>query len=110
MELVVLGLSHQTAPIDVRERLAVVPAEIEVTLQRLVALPGVSEAALISTCNRVEIYAAAADGRAALASLRDQLRAQADGLEIDAHLRDRLGREALLHLFRVAASLDSLVV
>jgi len=110
MELVVIGLSHQTAPVSVRERLAVVPTEIDARLRALVELSGVSEAALVSTCNRVEIYAASADAGAALGSLREHLRGQATGEEVDAHLYQRVGREALHHLFRVAASLDSLVL
>jgi glutamyl-tRNA reductase len=118
VELLVIGLSHQTAPLEVRERLAVVPAELEARLQDLLRLPGVVEAALLSTCNRVEIYLAAAEPRGALGAVRGHLRAAvgtpqtggagADGL--DRHLYERVGREAIHHLFRVASSLDSLVV
>ena len=119
MELIVIGLSHQTAPVEVRERLAVIPGEIENHLQQLVKLPGITEAALVSTCNRVEIYAAAADARAALGTLREHLHGGLAGgrgspieadPELDRHLYERVGREAVHHLFRVAASLDSLVV
>jgi glutamyl-tRNA reductase len=119
VELVVIGLSHQTAPVEVRERLAVIPNEIENHLQQLVRLPGVNEAALVSTCNRVEVYAAGADPRAALAILREHLHGGLAGSrvalggpdpELDRHLYERVGREAIHHLFRVAASLDSLVV
>jgi glutamyl-tRNA reductase len=119
VELIVIGLSHQTAPVEVRERLAVIPGEIENHLQQLVRLPGVAEVALVSTCNRVEIYAAAADARTALAALREHLHGGLAGSrtdsrgpdpELDRHLYERAGREAIHHLFRVAASLDSLVV
>jgi glutamyl-tRNA reductase len=119
VELIVIGLSHQTAPVEVRERLAVIPAEIENHLQQLVRLPGVSEAALVSTCNRVEVYAASTDARAALAAVRQHLHGEMAGSrrahtgidpELDRHLYERIGREAIHHLFRVAASLDSLVV
>jgi glutamyl-tRNA reductase len=117
VELVVIGLSHQTAPVEVRERLAVIPGEIENHLQQMVRLRGVSEVALVSTCNRVEIYAAAADARSALESLREHLhgglagsRTGAPDPELDRHLYERAGREAMHHLFRVASSLDSLVV
>jgi glutamyl-tRNA reductase len=117
LDLVVIGLSHQTAPVEVRERLAVIPGEIENHLQQLVRLPGVTEALLVSTCNRVEVYAAASDPRAALEALRDHLHGGLAGSrtggpdpEIDRHLYERVGREAVHHLFRVAASLDSLVV
>jgi glutamyl-tRNA reductase len=117
VELVIIGLSHQTAPLDVRERLAVIPAELEARLGELVRLPGVVEAALLSTCNRVEIYVAATDERGALSALRGHLRAAlsapelpGDGTALDRHLYERAGREAVHHLFRVASSLDSLVV
>ena len=119
MELIVIGLSHQTAPVEVRERLAVIPGEIESHLQQLVRLPGVTEAALVSTCNRVEVYAASSDARAALAAVRAHLHGGLAGSRtgtagfdpvLDRHLYERVGREALHHLFRVAASLDSLVV
>jgi glutamyl-tRNA reductase len=116
VDLIVIGLSHQTAPVEVRERLAVVPAEIETHLQQLVKLPGVAEAALVSTCNRVEVYAASADARAALTAVREHLHLGMTVVggsvdpELDRHLYERVGREAIHHLFRVAASLDSLVV
>lgn len=119
MDLIVIGLSHQTAPVEVREKLAVIPAEIENHLQELVKLPGVSEAALVSTCNRVEVYAASSDARAALTAVREHFHGGLAGSrtsggafdpELDRHLYERVGREAVHHLFRVAASLDSLVV
>jgi glutamyl-tRNA reductase len=119
VELIIIGLSHQTAPVEVRERLAVIPGEIETHLLQLVKLPGVAEAALLSTCNRVEVYAASADARTALGAVREHLhgglagsRTGAGGFDpvLDRHLYERVGREAIHHLFRVAASLDSLVV
>jgi glutamyl-tRNA reductase len=115
VDLVVIGVSHQTAPLEVRERLAVIPAEMEARLQELVRLPAVGEATLLSTCNRVEIYVASPEARGALGALRSQLRAaltgkEGDGSELDRHLYERVGREAIHHLFRVACSLDSLVV
>jgi glutamyl-tRNA reductase len=114
MDLVVIGLSHRTAPVSLRERLATAPGETEARLRALAALPGVREAALISTCNRVEIYASASDGAEALASLRAHLRGHVPGSgadrELDPHLFAWSGRDAVLHLFRVAASLDSLVI
>jgi glutamyl-tRNA reductase len=116
VELLVIGLSHQTAPLDVRERLAVIPAEMEARLQQLVLLPGVREVALLSTCNRVEIYVASAEARGVLGALRAHLRgaivqgAGSEAIVLDRHLYERVGREAIHHLFRVASSLDSLVL
>jgi glutamyl-tRNA reductase len=113
IDLLVLGVSHRTAPVAVRERLAVVPEAIAEVLAELAGLPAVREAALLSTCNRVEIYAAvAADGDQAARGLAELLarRAGVTALELGAHLYERRDAEAVQHLFRVAASLDSLVV
>jgi glutamyl-tRNA reductase len=106
-----------------RERLAVVPGEIEPRLQSLVGLDSVTEAVLLSTCNRIEIYAVTSDRITAFSSLHDHLceRLQHESVrardlgpmnpsELETHLYRRHGRAAVHHLFRVAASLDSLVV
>jgi len=70
IDVLILGVSHRTAPVAVRERLAVVPEALDGMLAELAALPSVREAALISTCNRVEIYAAVEDAdRAAVKRL-----------------------------------------
>jgi glutamyl-tRNA reductase len=107
-----LGLSHRTAPVAVRERLTVVPEQLDGLLRELAALPGVREAALLSTCNRVEIYAATSDREAALSALTTVLARHASmaEAELDPHLYARLEAEAVHHLFRVASSLDSLVI
>jgi glutamyl-tRNA reductase len=121
MQLFVTGLSHDTAPVGVRERLAIVPEALETWMKRVSGLPGVREAVVLSTCNRVEIYGVYADCDEALASVRalviEEMRAGArdPGAEppeqlYTRHMRERRQREAVLHLFRVAASLDSLVV
>jgi glutamyl-tRNA reductase len=109
-ELLVVGLSHRTAPVEVREKLAFPEDAIAPALKALGALPTIAEAMLISTCNRVEIYAATRDAAApsAVAEVRQFLMG---GRKIDgAQLYDRVGPEAVMHVFRVAASLDSLVV
>ena len=113
IDLLVLGVSHRTAPVAVRERLAVVPEAMAEVLAEMAALPAVREAALLSTCNRVEIYAAIeADGDQAAQALAESLarRAGVTALELAAHLYERRDAEAVQHLFRVASSLDSLVV
>lgn len=114
-ELIVLGLSHRTAPVAMRESLAVDPADAEGFVQTLRRLPGVGEATIISTCNRVEIYAATADRVSAFDALRGFLAQRLPGAgsgvgELETHLYRRAGRAAVHHLFRVASSLDSLVV
>lgn len=112
IDVVVLGLSHQTAPLAVREKLAVQAEEIEPVLRQIAALPGVREAALLCTCNRVEIYAVADDGEAALRAMGSDLavRAALADAELEPHLYARSDTQAVHHLFRVASSLDSLVI
>jgi glutamyl-tRNA reductase len=121
MELFVTGLSHRTAPVAVRERLAIVPGELEAHVRRLAAAAGMREVVVVSTCNRTEIYGAFSDADQAQRSVR-QLLIEALGaggplpdaedpeLVCARHLYTRERREAVLHLFRVADSLDSLVV
>jgi glutamyl-tRNA reductase len=112
LDVVVLGVSHRTAPVALREKLSVVPEQYEGTLRELKMLPGVREVALLSTCNRVEIYAVTSDPETALRAVGVDLARRAGMLEaeIEPHLYTRIERDALKHLFRVASSLDSLVV
>jgi glutamyl-tRNA reductase len=121
MELFVIGLSHRTAPVAVRERLAIAPGDLEATLKRVAALAGMREAVIVSTCNRVEIYGAYSDCDESVAGVRallaEQLAAGArpandpdPAVILGRHVYARLRREALHHLFRVSASLDSLVI
>jgi len=98
IDLLVLGVSHRTAPVGVRERLAVVPEAMDAVLAELTALPSVREAALLSTCNRVEIYAAVdADADRAVQGLCEALarRAGVTALELAAHLYERRDAEAV---------------
>jgi glutamyl-tRNA reductase len=107
----VVGLSHHTAPIHVRERMALERDQIEVLLKQLVAQPEIEEALVLSTCNRVEVMACAAAGvepERLDRAVRSQLSAIAEALA--PHLYGHLGPTGLRHLFRVACSLDSLVV
>jgi glutamyl-tRNA reductase len=112
IDLLVMGLSHRTAPLSVRERLAVAPEQIDETVRALAGLSPMREAALLSTCNRVEVYAASPDPDAAIAALRRLLaeRAETTEAELGPHLYVRVDVNAVHHLFRVAASLDSQVI
>ena len=110
LSLCVLGLSHRTAPIDVREKLAVPSDQVEETLRRLVTLPGVPEAMIVSTCNRVEVYAAVASPDAIELLRRTLVEGRALPQGLRAHLYSHEGQAAIRHLFRVVASLDSMVV
>jgi glutamyl-tRNA reductase len=111
--IVVVGLSHRTAPIAVREKLVLEAAGLPGFLRALVRRPVVGEALLVSTCNRVELVAAGRSGfDSDLESLAnaciEALVAHASG--IGPHLYAHLGGAAVRHLFRVAASLDSMVL
>ncbi|HEY3743220.1 MAG TPA: glutamyl-tRNA reductase, partial [Bryobacteraceae bacterium] len=104
----VAGLNHKTAPVELRERLAIGSDVLAETTRALLSRPGVQEAMILSTCNRVEVAVACEsrpDLTAALAKSR--------GLEaafIEPYVYRHEGTEALRHLFRVASSLDSMVV
>ncbi len=109
-KLFVVGVSHRTAPVDVRERVAFAEELLPAALKDALALPGVLEAMIVSTCNRVELYAGA-EGEGAQASLSHFLiegRALSESLRSHLYMHD--GEAALIHLFRVAASLDSMVL
>ncbi|HWP64635.1 MAG TPA: glutamyl-tRNA reductase [Candidatus Limnocylindria bacterium] len=110
--IVLIGLSHHTAPVELRERVAVPNGRLDGTLRELVRLPGVSEAAIVSTCNRVEVIACGPDGEA-LERMLPVFLAERHGVAVDdvtSRLYVHRDREAVRHLFRVAASLDSMVV
>mgnify|MGYP000954703325 FL=1 len=112
MHIVIVGLSHNTAPVEIREKLAFAPTAMEQPLRQMLALPAVAEGLIVSTCNRVELCAATKEPEAAIVELRRFL---ADFHEISAdEINDKLfeyqGEEAIRHLFRVASSLDSMVL
>lgn len=108
-ELLAVGLSHHTAPVEVRERLAFDESAVKHTLERLVLRDQIAEEAfLISTCNRVELYAVPRSIEAIQAFFGTYRGPK--GERLDSYLYWHRGREAVRHLFRVASSLDSLVV
>jgi glutamyl-tRNA reductase len=111
-ELFIVGLNHHTAPIAVREKLAVADGRFETLLPRLLSAPTIYEAVALSTCNRVELVAycepGLESGRALRASLCESTALNV--AECEAWLFEERGREAVRHVFRVASSLDSMVV
>jgi glutamyl-tRNA reductase len=112
MNIIVVGLSHKTASVDIREKVAFSPNNIEKPLHELVALEGIVEGIIVSTCNRVEIYATTRDIAGGIARIRRFL-ADWHHLPYDLlepHLYSYHGEEAIRHVFRVASSLDSMVV
>ena len=109
MTLSLIGVNHKTAPIALRERVAISRDELADTTLALAAMPGVTECMIVSTCNRVELLAAT-DGLDVRVS---DFLAQHFGVEpevLNPHLYEYYDQEAVSHLFRMAASLDSLVV
>ncbi len=108
MPLHVLGINHHSAPLEVREKLAFPPETQADALNSLAARPGVSEAVLVSTCNRTEVYCRADDMAAVRAWLRDE--AARAGLDIEGHLYAHSEAQAIRHAFRVASGLDSMVL
>jgi len=112
MNIIVVGLSHKTAPLEIREKVAFAAPRIEQPLREVAALPEIAEAIILSTCNRVEIYAATRDIAGGIARIKrflaDYHQIPFDKLE--PHLYGYHGENAIRHVFRVAASLDSLVM
>ncbi|MFC3501532.1 glutamyl-tRNA reductase [Micromonospora krabiensis] len=112
MKLLVVGASYRTAPVATLEQLAVPPAEFTRTLERLVAQPYVSEAVVVSTCNRVEVYAAVSGFHGGLGDICQVLGEHADcsPTALANHLYVHYDSAAVNHVFRVATGLDSMVV
>ena len=112
-EIVIVGLNHRSAPIEVRESVAVENSYVRVALGRLCDYPSVREGVILSTCNRVEIVAAASDSESAFSDITKFLfeqKAHRNSALLDDHLYTYRAADAVRHLFRVAASLDSMVV
>ncbi|MFV2099724.1 glutamyl-tRNA reductase [Micromonospora sp. LOL_024] len=112
MKLIVVGASYRTAPVAILERLAVPPSGLDRTLGRLVTQPYVSEAVLVSTCNRVEVYAAVSGFHGGLGDICAILAEQAgcQPAALANHLYVHFDSAAVDHVFRVAAGLDSMVI
>ncbi|MDP3276419.1 MAG: glutamyl-tRNA reductase [Deltaproteobacteria bacterium] len=108
--LVVVGLSHRTAPVELRELLAVSADRLEQALLHMRGLPDVGEAMLVATCNRVEAYAAGDSASRCAAALRAFFAQRAPGAGVETCLYELSDEAALRHVFRVTASLDSMVV
>ncbi len=112
LELIIIGLNHKTAPIEIRERLAFKESEMEKALSQVHALPSLKENLILSTCNRVEIYAISGDVEKSIEDLKDFL-SRFHNLplnDFEKSLYLLIGEEAVRHIFRVASSLDSMVV
>ncbi len=114
MQFVLTGISHHTAPIDIRERLSVAEHHLPSALTALLEYPGIQEAVVLSTCNRVEIYAIIDTPTPSHA--HDMLTEHLANYhhlarhDFASHLYQKNGIDATLHLMRVASGLDSLVL
>lgn len=112
MHIAVVGLSHRTAPVEVREKLSIPEQTMEESLQRLRNHEQVLEASILSTCNRLEIYTLVRNPDLGIAAVRDFLSGHSglDSGDLSPHLFAYHHDEAIAHLMRVAAGLDSLVL
>lgn len=108
MKFFVAGLSYKTASVDVREKVAVTPARSRCFGCRLKIAGGLREVVLLSTCNRVEVYAVT-DARWTNGADLFRLLSK-DGTDVSDHLYEKEGQAAVEHLFAVASGLDSMVL
>ncbi len=112
MHIAVVGLSHKTAPVEVREKLSIQEAMMENVMQELCSYPHIEEVAILSTCNRLEIYVVAHETEQGIRELTQFLAefSQLPLHQLRQHLFILLHQDAVMHLMRVAAGLDSLVL
>jgi glutamyl-tRNA reductase len=110
MSLLALGLNHQTAPLDLREKVAFAPEAMPEALSDLARQPGVNEALIISTCNRTELYVEIESGAEAVAQRWLFDHHQLNERRLDEFLYIHADNAAVRHLFRVATGLDSMVL
>ena len=109
MTLTLIGVNHKTAPIALREKIAIGRDELAETTRALASTPGVTECMIVSTCNRVELLAVVEDADVPVASFLSR-QFGIDAAVLAPHLYEYRDKEAVSHLFRMAASLDSMVV
>jgi glutamyl-tRNA reductase len=109
MNLILLGINHKTAPIELREQVAIPRESLAAAARSLAGTSGVTEAMILSTCNRVEILTAADSPDVDISNFLHR-HFSIDLAVLRPHIYEYRDREAIRHLFRVAASLDSMVV
>jgi len=112
MHILVSGVRHRTAPIEVREKFALPEQSVQEALRSLRSGLGIAECAILTTCNRTEIYAVVSDIEAGIQAIR-QFYHQFKGLNITdyrPYMFNLLHEDAVAHLFRVASGLDSLII
>ncbi|WP_446744526.1 glutamyl-tRNA reductase [Silvibacterium acidisoli] len=109
MKILLTGLNHKTAPVELRERLAIAPERLAAETESLLSHPGVQEGMILSTCNRVELLVCYDERDPELGTYLNR-RFSVDAAKLQPHLYQHREGEAIRHLFRVASSLDSMVV
>jgi glutamyl-tRNA reductase len=111
MEILCLGLSHQTAPVELRERFAIPDGELGARALALSKCPGLSEAVIVSTCNRVELYVVAEDASHGMSALQQFVSTESAQGDLGVSAFYRLPTlQSLRHLFRVVSGLESMVL
>ena len=112
VNLILVGVNHKTTPVEIREKLAFTKGKIEESVDRLFNFPEIIEHTILSTCNRVEIYARANCQDSGIDSIKRFI-CDFHGLspvELEDHFYIYRNEEAVEHLFRVSSSLDSMVL
>ena len=112
MHIVVVGLSHRTAPVEVREKLSIPDQSISESLKTLRAYSDILEVSILSTCNRLEIYGLVKDKNIGISSIKEFLShySRVSLEDLNPHLFDFRQEDAVFHLMKVSAGLDSLVL
>jgi glutamyl-tRNA reductase len=112
MNIAVVGLSHKTAPVEIREKLSIPTPQAESAIAHLCSYPHIEEATILSTCNRLEIYIVTSDAEHGVAEVRQFLSeyGKIPVHQLRPYLFILLYQDAVTHLMRVSAGLDSLVL
>ncbi|MBD1814077.1 glutamyl-tRNA reductase, partial [Microcoleus sp. FACHB-DQ6] len=112
MNIAVVGLSHKTAPVEVREKLSIPEQKVEAAIAQLRGYPHIQEVAILSTCNRLEIYIVTSESEPGVREVI-QFLSECSKVPLQSlrpHLFILLHEDAVMHLMRVASGLDSLVL
>jgi glutamyl-tRNA reductase len=112
MNIAVVGLSHKTAPVEVREKLSIPTPQVETAIAKLCSYPHIEEVTVLSTCNRLELYVVASETEHGMREV-SQFLSEYSGIPLHVlrqYLFILLHEDAVMHLMRVSAGLDSLVL
>ncbi len=112
VNLILVGVNHKTTPVEIREKLAFTKGKIEESVDRLFNFPDIIEHTILSTCNRVEIYARANCQDSAIKAIKQFIcdYHEVSPVELEDHFYSYRNEEAVEHLFRVSSSLDSMIL